>query len=322
MHHYSAYGLSIRSSLLLPELTSAAPGDQPDDVVIRIGRVRRRPPRLDSAGFGFWSAGDEACHVLEKVGAFLVRAGREIIVDRTPGVEDRLVRLSLLGPALGLLMHQRGLLVLHASVVADGSTAVAFLGSSGWGKSTIAGALYSKGYELVADDVAAIRLGPEGPSVLPGFPQVKIWPEAATLLGEAPERLPLLHPAFDKRGWRVARGFSLEPRTLRCVYVLTPGQEPGLEPLGQREGCLELLGHWYGHRFGSGLLAHHSAAAHLRQCGEVTRWVDMRRAYRSGGPATLLHLADLVDQEIRSDVGPLRRESMPAKCSAAESPAR
>jgi len=322
MHLYSAYGLSVRSSLLLPELTSPAGAIRPVDVTIRLGRVRRRPPQLDPAGFGFWSTGDEACHVLEKVGAFLVRAGREIVIDPAPGVEDRLIRLSLLGPALGLLLHQRGLLVLHASVVARGDTAIAILGSSGWGKSTIAAALYAKGYDLVTDDVTAVRFDDDGPYVLPGFPQVKLWPEAATLLGETPEDLPLLHPAFDKRAWRVARGFSGQARRLRHTFVLAAGPAPRFEPLQPREACLELLAHWYGHRFGSGLLPQRAAAVHLRQCGELAGWVSMRRAYRSGGPATLLHLADLIDQDTRDDAGTLRSAATATRRPTAESRAR
>jgi len=209
------------------------------------------------------------------------------------------LRLSLLGPVLALILHQRGLLVIHASVVARGDGAIAFLGKSGWGKSTIAAALHAKGYDLVTDDVAAIQIDQAEPSVLPGFPQVKLWPQAATLLGEIPERLPLLHPNFDKRGWRAERGFSLAPRRLERIYALAAGPAPAIERLEPREACFELLGHWYGHRFGGGLLQDGSAALHLRQCAALAGQVSMHRLVRSGGSTTLLHLADLVDEDLR-----------------------
>jgi hypothetical protein len=143
MHDYFAYGLALRSEIPLPELVPAAApfGTEPGDAVLRLGPVPSRPTALDAAGVGFWANGDEACHVSEKVGSFLVRHGREIVIEPAPGVEDRVLRLSLLGPALGLLLHQRGLLVLHASVVTHGGSTVAILGSNGWGKSTIAAAL-------------------------------------------------------------------------------------------------------------------------------------------------------------------------------------
>jgi ABC-type glutathione transport system ATPase component len=88
------------------------------------------------------------------VGAFLVRGGREIMIDAVPGVDARTLRLSLLGPALALVLHQRGRFVLHASTVAVAGSAIAFLGEKGWGKSTIAAALYLalEAVELTAGD--------------------------------------------------------------------------------------------------------------------------------------------------------------------------
>lgn len=307
MYHYVAYGLSIRSGLPLPELivSRAAPDSLASGgVVVRTGIVRRLPPQVDAAGFGFWATADEACHFLEKVGAFLVREGREIVVEPVLGAEERLLRLSLLGPAMGLLLHQRGLLVVHASVVARGGQAVAFLGNNGGGKSTIAAALYAKGYDVVADDVAAIGIDPSGPIVFPAFPQLKLWPEAATLLGENPESLPILHPGFDKRGWHVGRGFSTEGRRLERVYVLAQGPAPALEPLEPRQAWLELMRNWYGNRFGRDLLqARGSAALHLRQCVALAGRVPMHRLRRSGGPSSLLHLADLVHEDLLRGAG-------------------
>src|SRR5205085_11497996 len=89
-------------------------------------------------------------------GAFLMRAGREIVVDPAEGVSGDVLRLYLLGPVLALALHQRGWLMLHASAVAMGQQAVAFLGGSGWGKSTMAGVLHQRGHALVADDFVAV----------------------------------------------------------------------------------------------------------------------------------------------------------------------
>jgi hypothetical protein len=69
--------------------------------------------------------------------------------------------------------------------------------------------------------------------------------------------------------------------------------------LGPREACFEILGHWYGHRFGGELLQNGSATRHLQQCAALASQVPMRRLVRSGGSAALLHLADLVDNDLR-----------------------
>ncbi len=86
------------------------------------------------------------CIYRPNVGSFAVRAGREIVIDPLPCVDERALRLTLLGPALALLLHQRDLFVLASSAVRvqaeDGGDGdfygVAFLGYSGAGKSTTA----------------------------------------------------------------------------------------------------------------------------------------------------------------------------------------
>ena len=128
---------------------------------------------------------------------------------------------------------------------------------------------------------------------------MKLWPEAATLLGSSLDSLPILHPDFDKRGWRAERGFSSAPRRLERIYALASGSAPAIEAMEPREACFELLGHWYGHRFGGGLLQNGAAARHLQQCATLANQVSTHRLVRSGGSPTLLHLADLVDEDLR-----------------------
>jgi len=48
------------------------------------------------------------------------------VVEPEPGAEEAILRLYLLGPVLGILLHQRGFLVLHASVVSMAGAAVVF----------------------------------------------------------------------------------------------------------------------------------------------------------------------------------------------------
>jgi hypothetical protein len=98
-----------------------------------------------------------------------------MIVEPLPHVDEHVLRLYLLGPALGVLLQQRGLLVLHASAVAIGERVVAFVGESGWGKSTTAAALERRGHTVVADDVCALHLrGSEDPLVFPAIPRLKL----------------------------------------------------------------------------------------------------------------------------------------------------
>jgi hypothetical protein len=174
---YSAYGLAIHSTLPLPELTATA--ETGPDVVIRSGKVVLDSAEADPSASHFHIAVGEALFHWDGVGSFLVRHGREIVVDPCAEVEERLLRRPLLGVVLGALLCQRGKLVLHGSTVSANGSAIVFLGSKGAGKSTMAAAFYAQGYRLVTDDVAALDVdGQADPMVLPAFPQLNLWPDA------------------------------------------------------------------------------------------------------------------------------------------------
>jgi hypothetical protein len=299
MFSYVAYGLGIHSALPLPELAVHEIGE---DAVVRLGKVERLPSPLDARGCGFWATAEEACYFMEHAGAFLARGGREIIVEPAIGVEDRTLRLFILGPALALLLHQRGRLILHASAVEVRGSAVAFMGPSGWGKSTAAAVMHTRGHGLVADDITVIDVGPDGPTVFPGFPQLKLWPEAVVSLGEAPETLPQLHLLYEKRARRITREFSQSPLPLRCIYVLAEGSAPAIEPLRPQEALRELMHHWYGARFGAELLRPAGLSPFFRQCADLANRATVHRLARPYSLATLPDVARLVEEHLARDV--------------------
>jgi hypothetical protein len=300
VYSYVAYGLVIRSALRLPELV--ADGDGAADVVLRFGKVDRLPSELSAEGDGLWATSGEVCRVLEGVGVFLVRDGREIVVDPAPDAQERVLRLSILGPMLALLLHQRGQFVLHASGVEGPDGAVLFAGGSGAGKSTLAATLHARGYSVVTDDVTAIVVSAEGCRVIPGFPQLKLWPDAVISLGKAPETMPRLHPHLEKRAHQVLEGFSHEPLPLRRIYALAEGSVACIESLSPQEALIELVRHSYGSRFGDRLLGLDGAGtAHLHQCATLANRVPIRRLRRPARVRTVLDLADLVEDDLAQD---------------------
>jgi hypothetical protein len=152
---------------------------------------------------------------------------------------------------------------------------------------------------MVTDDVTAIVLDGESPTVLPAFPQLKLWPEAVTSLGEAPETLPLIHPLFEKRAHRVTRGFWQRPLPLRRIYILGEGAEPTIESLHPHEAALELVRHWYGARFGDGLLRVGGAAgSHFRQCATLANRVPVRRLRRHHPIRAIQELARMIEDDV------------------------
>ena len=82
----------------------------------------------------------------DEIGAFKISNGSEIIVNPSVNINQRILRSFILGTVFASLLHQRGLLILHASAVNINNEA--FLGDKGCGKSTTAMAFCNEGYPL------------------------------------------------------------------------------------------------------------------------------------------------------------------------------
>ncbi len=305
MFFYSAYGLSINSELILPELKETSSKDKADIIIIRGGL---NPPQLKLTLTNCYCKvfKDEAYLAWEEVGTFLVRGGREIIVDLIPNVEESIVRLFLLGAGLGMLLHQRGLFLLHASTVKLGDRAVSFMGDKGWGKSTTAGALRRRGHQLMTDDVTAIDMSnPQCPMVLPGYGQLKLWPESAIALGDDPELLPLLHPQLEKRDHLVKQDLALDPVPLKQIYLLGGGARLAIENLLPQQALAAVMHNWYCARFGSQMLQAINLSDHFQRCTKLIERVPLFCLQREDSLAALDEIAQLVESHL-AQAKPLR----------------
>ena len=63
----------------------------------------------------------------------------------------------LLSQVLGFVLHLKGLLCLHASVVQKESRAIGLLGTNGRGKSTLTAFLVRAGWSLISDDILCVE---------------------------------------------------------------------------------------------------------------------------------------------------------------------
>jgi hypothetical protein len=239
MYSYTAYGLGIHSEVPLPHLMLGA---KTQDIIIHKGTINRTESAIARKDeFVLRANPKEVCFHQRHVGTCLVREGREIIVDIDAGADDRFLPPFLLVVPLAMLLHQRGLLIFHASAIAINGGVVAFLGKSGQGKSTTAGALHQLGYPIVTDDVLALDMSsPENITVLPSFPQLRLWPESVTSLGQAPETLPQVYPNSEKRFHHVSDGFQKTPLPLKKIYVLEYGTQQQIEPLTPQSAFIEV----------------------------------------------------------------------------------
>lgn len=293
MYFYRAFGVDIASEIEIPQFTNAQiRQNQFSDVSIVFGAVKNLLPERRETDRATQIGDQEILFFWEKIGAFLVRGGSEIIVERDAEAEDALVRLPLVGIALAALLHQRGMLVLHASAVAINDQAVVFVGGKGKGKSTTAAALYERGHKMISDDIAAIRVAADNSlRVAPGFPNFKLAPEtAATIFGDDPRLLPAVCSGVEKRYRSAANNFLQKDAPLAAVYALEDGETPEMQRLKPQEAVTTLIAHTYLARYGKQLLQNRHAIENLRLCAKVAVQVPVRRLER---PRSLEQLADL-----------------------------
>jgi hypothetical protein len=101
---------------------------------------------------------------------------------RAPDADDGLIDVLLSGTLLATVVALRGTCVLHASAVETQGRALAFVGHSGMGKSTLAIAACGAGARLIAEDVLAVTEGTSGPNCLPGNTDIRLRKGSVSLI--------------------------------------------------------------------------------------------------------------------------------------------
>jgi hypothetical protein len=298
-HWFRAYQLLFAASFPIPEMMTAdfvePPRGSVPDVVIATAEF---PDVLPN------SLGSSAVHEVNAealllrvagVGRYLVRGGREILVDPDDAATDHDVRVYLLGTCVGALLHQRGFLVLHASGVATDEGCVLFTGESGVGKSTLLAEFLRRGYKMVVDDVCAIRFDSAGrPIVVPSYPRTRLWADAAARLAIDTSHLPRTRPSWDKFERQVTDQFSDREAKLTHVFHLAgqhDSDELSLERLGQIEAFRTLVDNTYRGILLDGM---DLRKTHFELASRTARSVNLTRVTRPAGSDTVEELAALL----------------------------
>lgn len=301
MFHYRAYGLTFASDIALPELLPTQPPgpDRAADVTIRTG-PDLAPPAPDPTEAGdmqdgwtpispFAQVRDQGfCLTLPEIAQYTIRDGTTILVRPATGIDAASVRVFLLGSALGALLFQRGLLVLHGNAINMGGQAMLCLGPSGAGKSTLAAAFAARGYPVLADDVVAI----DGDcAALAGIPRVKLWQDAATRLKIDTGGLARIRPELEKYHLPLDSPPADTALPVRWVYLLSKGNDDrfSLTPITGMARFRVLMTNTYRRRFMEGMALQ---PTHLARCGQLAGRIHLARSAR---PQTGFDIDGLAD---------------------------
>lgn len=296
-YYYRVFGLSLASDLACPELLQVEPASP--DIVFRLGDVPESLENPVDSGARWQTAPGIYLLNLVRVARFLVRDGREIIIQPRPGVAEDRVRTFLLSACLSIVLHQRHLFAVHCSGVHTGSGAVLFSGNSGMGKSTLVSAFLERGYKILADDMLALTFNEQGRVIaLPGFPQVKLWADSARALGRSTEGLRRVTPEHERFVAPEVGRFDPTPTPLRAIYFLRVHNKPEfvLEPLGHTPRFNALLDHtWQKLTLpGLGLREWHFLTG-----ARIASLVYAARLTRPHEPLDIQQAADLIEKDLR-----------------------
>lgn len=295
---HKAYGLSIDTDVLLPELALAS-AEAVGNIDVEIRQASLVAPEgyeaLQQMGPFLWAS--RTCLWLQVPGVvtFLVREGRQILFDPVAGVDEDSIRVFLLGSAIGALLMQRGLLVLHGNAVRIGDRCLICLGHSGAGKSTLATAFSLRGYEILADDVVPVTA--DG-WVLPGIARAKLWADSIAHLGIEAAGLKRIRPMLEKFSLPLERSPALEPIALGALYILDKHKlaSPTIETLQGVQRFEKLCEHNYRPRF---IDAMGLQAQRFSLCAAVAGKVKVKQLMRS---SSAFDVDSLVDR-ILADMG-------------------
>lgn len=156
--------------------------------------------------------------------------GARIRACPSPALPDDTLRHLLLDQVLPLALTRRGRVLLHASAVhVPGIGALAFAGPTGRGKSTLAAAFAANGGRILTDDCLALERHAACFDVLPAYPGLRLWPDAASrqLRRRGMREGRVAHYTRKRRVRGGGLRFHPRPSPLRAIFVLSPRRSDG-----------------------------------------------------------------------------------------------
>jgi hypothetical protein len=249
--------------------------------------------RDEEIGFRVWAP---------RHGCYLVAPdGRRVLAAPPAGPAWRWERL-VLAQVLPLAAVLRGMEILHASAVSLAGRAVAFLGGSGAGKTTLAGRIVARGAQLVTDDVLAVDLGGTTVWAHRGGAVARMDPrELRTMTPSERRALGAVHGRGEK--WHLTPALSPARLALGLTYHLArPAGVEGVDIVPIRPYDPALL-------LGSAFLTYLTEPERLRRqlevCAAIAHTVPLYQV-RAGASAASADVAQAVLRHAHSALAELQ----------------
>lgn len=172
---------------------------------------------------------------------------RTIHARAFPGVPEESLQVYLLGQVISFALIGLGIESLHASTIVINGAAVAIIGDSGYGKSSLAGAFVRAGFKLLSDDLLVLEASGSGFTAFPGLPRLKLYDVMANrFITDRCGGVAMNQDHSPKRIYPMEQDWHRSPAPLAAFYSLV---EPRLtanllnvrmDTLTEREAFLEI----------------------------------------------------------------------------------
>ena len=145
----------------------------------------------------------------------------------------QVMRHLLLNQIIPRYMASTGRLLLHASAVTlKNGKSVAFLGNSGFGKSTLTSSFYRNGASLISDDCILLSQIEDKTAAIGGFPCIRLFQDSMNAIFIDPDCFSSYTPYSDKQQIILevaADSIQAEPYLLDALFFLNDPLENELE---------------------------------------------------------------------------------------------
>lgn len=305
MEYFSVYGLNILSNINFSEILEFITDDPRKinfsnqcDLKIVMSEDKILEMEEDSWEDYYHFSSKDFFISWDDVGTFRFLNGEKIVVYSKKDVDSYKLKTYILGPVLAALLHQRGFLVLHASAVKINSYAVAFLGFSGMGKSTLAMALNKAGYPLLTDDILAIQFDENGvPIVYPGFPQTKLSPQSIFSIYGNGGNVSMMPSGPEERFHCLTSNFSNKLLPLKRVYALEGSDISRIVPINSQNALMKLVNYsYFSNRFKD-----KDKTLNLFQCSNVLRDATIHTLKINRSLKELPKVVEMIEEDVSHD---------------------
>ena len=148
--------------------------------------------------------------------------GTEVTAHPAPGAEEATIEHLYINQLVPLALSRQGRPAYHASVVTVPGGAVAFLGKTGMGKSTLAASFALNEAAFLTDDALLVEETGSGCRAMPSHASLRLWEDSVDALVD--ERIAKASAISYSSKARLLAGdaltYSAEPQTLLAAFIL------------------------------------------------------------------------------------------------------